>query len=103
VRAEVMTLGDDALHERAVLRVTQEIAGKEETRLDVRGLERVQDVAGAFAEIAAGEDERELLDRRIAARRAALDERPVWMRALDIGGDHRCGGGRGGHGNSRQE
>jgi hypothetical protein len=63
----------------------------------VAGDEGVEDVGGAFAEVAAREDECDLLLRRVAADGGAFDERPG---ALALKVRHR-GGGAGGRGGGR--
>jgi len=77
-----VAFGDDALEELGVLRLAQKIAGEKERRFDLVLGQRVQDVAGAFTEVAAGEDEGELLLRGVAARDAALVDGPRLFREI---------------------
>src|SRR5437867_4271706 len=79
VRPQVMPLGDDSLEQRRMLRLADVVASDKKARVDAARFERVEDVLGALAVIAAGEDQADLLAGCVAADDPGVVECPVWI------------------------
>jgi len=77
MRAEVVSLGDDAAKQRMVFPLRHVIAGNEERGFDPCSFQRVEDVFGSLPVLAAREDQRDVSARRLAADDPALIECPT--------------------------